>query len=252
MVDGGEIIEPGTSRFQSVGPNELFGDGPSVGQGGCDTCGDGACGDCGPCDGECGACDYGYELFDGRCGHWLRDLSFFAGTDAFKGPPDRGTNGNFGLNEGLNLAAPLGDPWGCGYQIGVNCVQSNFSGAPTFSVGDYNFRAAYRRQTFVTAGLFHRTTCRGFQGGVAFDYLNDDYYEHSDLKQLRSETGYVIDDRYEIGYYGVYGVGTDRTIDGRLDPTDMFAAYIRRQFRQRRRRQDLGRSHRKRRRHFGR
>ena len=65
---------------------------------------------------------------------------------------------------------------------------------------------------------------------MAFDYLNDDYYEHSDLKQLRSETGYVIDDRYEIGYYGVYGVGTDRTIDGRLDPTDMFAAYIRRQF----------------------
>ena len=86
-------------------------------------------GGCDQCDGpECGdGCDFGYELFDGRCHRWLRDLSVFVGGDAFKGPLDRGTNGNFGLNEGLNLAGPLGDPWGCGYQIGANFVQSNFS-----------------------------------------------------------------------------------------------------------------------------
>ena len=51
--------------------------------------------------------------------------------DAFKGPLDRGTNGNFGLHEGLNYARPLGDPWGCGFQIGANAVQSDFSGNPT-------------------------------------------------------------------------------------------------------------------------
>ena len=65
---------------------------------------------------------------------------------------------------------------------------------------------------------------------MAFDYLHDDYYEMSDLKQLRSETGFVINDCYEIGYYGAYGVGTDRVIDGKLDPTDMFVVYLRRYF----------------------
>ena len=65
---------------------------------------------------------------------------------------------------------------------------------------------------------------------MAFDYLHDDYYQMSDLMQVRSETGFVINDCYEIGYYGAYGVGTDRVIDGKLDPTDMFVVYLRRYF----------------------
>ncbi len=184
-----------------------------------------------PCDNTCGeVCDYGYELFDGRCGRWLRDLSIFAGGDAFKGPLDHGHNGNFGLNEGLNLAGPLGDPWGCGYQIGANFVQSDFSGTTTVTIDDHNIRAADRHQYFLTAGIFRRAICGGLQGGVAFDFLRDDYYDQSDLKQLRSETALVLDDVYEIGYYGAYGLGTDRVIDGRLDPTDMFVAFVRRNF----------------------
>ncbi len=224
-----EVIPPGTPQFETMGPDEAF-----SGGGGCRGCGapGNESGGCDQCDGpECGQnCDFGYELFDGRCHRWLRDLSVFVGGDAFKGPLDHGTNGNFGLNEGLNLAGPLGDPWACGYQIGANFVQSNFSGAPTVSTPNYTLFAPCRRQTFVTAGIFRRSLCPGFQWGVAFDYLHDDYYEASDLKQLRSETGYVINDCYEVGYYGAYGVGTDRVIDGKLDPTDMFVLYLRRYF----------------------
>ena len=40
----------------------------------------------------------------------------------------------------------------------------------------------------------------------------------------------MLNDCYEIGYYGAYGVGTARTLDGKLDPTDMFALYVRRNF----------------------
>jgi hypothetical protein len=230
-VSGREVIPPGTPVPQFDEPmtaDEAF---STEGGGGCSECGGDECGG-DSCDGpECGqACDFGYEIFDGRCHRWLRDFSFFVGGDAFKGPLDRGKNGNFGLNEGLNLAGPLGDPWGCGYQIGANFVQSNFSGAPTISTPNYTLFAPCRRQTFVTGGIFRRALCHGFQGGVAFDYLHDEYYQSADLTQIRSETGFVINDSYEIGYYGVYGLQTDRVIDGKLDPTDMFVIYMRRYF----------------------
>ena len=65
-----------------------------------------------------------------------------------------------------------------------------------------------RRQYFVTAGIFRRAQGRGFQWGVAYDYLHDIYYQNANLQQIRSETGFVLDDIYEIGYYGAYGVAT--------------------------------------------
>lgn len=232
-----EVIEPGTIQYESPGADSIVEGNPGPRRG-CSSCGDNesvfggemeGCDECGECvEGE--VCDFGYEVFDGRCPRLLRDLSVFAGADAFKGPPDHGKNGNFGLNEGLALSGPLGDPWGCGYEIGANFVQSNFSGAPTLTVGDYSIQAPFRRQVFATAGIFRRSLCRGFQWGVAFDYLHDDYYEKTGLKQLRSETGFVLNNVYEIGYFGNYGVGTDRVYDGTLDSTDMFALYVRRNF----------------------
>ncbi len=125
-LGGDEMPEAGTMRFNSAGPDgALMGDDGSNFGGPCDTCGS-----CDACGGPgCGECCNGWELFDGRCGPWLRGLSVFGGADGFKGPLDHGSNGNFGVNEGLNLARPLGDPWGCGYQIGTNFVQTDFSGA---------------------------------------------------------------------------------------------------------------------------
>jgi hypothetical protein len=240
-VDGAEVIEPGTTQFEAVPPGSVF-EGGSAGQRrGCASCGHqgnevaGDCGDCGQCD-ECGCqdgCDFGWEVFDGSCGPFLRGLSVFGGFDGFKGPLDRGgANGNFGMNEGINLARPLGDPWGCGYQIGANFVQSDFSGASVVTADGLSLNAPFRKQYFATAGLFRRAVCRGFQWGVAYDFLHDIYYQNANLQQVRSETGFVLDDTYEIGYYGAYGVGTDkdRVIDGKLDATDMFVLYIRRNF----------------------
>jgi hypothetical protein len=226
--DAEVIPTPGAMQFESAAAGGTFG-----GHGGCATCGGSgeACDIGGPCGGpacdECG--DFGWPCFDGRCGPWIRGLSVFVGADGFKGPLDHGTNGNFGMNEGLNLARPLGDPWGCGYQIGANFVQSDFSGAPL--VRDTGLRAAFRRQYFATAGIFRRAEpCGGFQWGVVYDYLHDIYYQSADLQQVRSETAYVIDDVYEVGYYGAYGVGTNRVVDGKLDPTDMFVFFARRNF----------------------
>ena len=45
--------------------------------------------------------------------------------------------------------------------------------------------------------MFRRELCNGFQWGMAYDYLHDDYDEKSDLQQLRTESSYVFD-----GYCG--------------------------------------------------
>ena len=94
----------------------------------------------------------------------------------------------------------------------------------------------------MTAGLFRRADpcCGGFQGGVAFDYLHDVYnpygsYTQANLQQIRSETGYVLNDCYEIGYYGAYGVNMEqKPIDTtdllKLNPTNMYILYLRRNF----------------------
>jgi hypothetical protein len=240
-----EEIPPGSTNFEPMAEEGVFsgqapggcagcgrGDGSVFGDYG-DCGGYGDCGDCGECcPTNCGpCCDFGWEVFDGRCGPLFRGISIFAGADAFKNSADYGRNGNFGFNEGINMARPLGDPWGCGYQIGANFVQSDFSGTQRFTVADqYRLYAATRRQYFATAGLFRWADCRGFQGGVAFDYLHDIYFETSDLKQIRSETSYLFEGGWELGYYGAYGLDKDRTIDGRLESYDMFVLYTRRYF----------------------
>lgn len=205
---------------------------------------------CADCQGGWGGCDVTFEHY-GACdpagcgvhpdcatyavgplwwvGHprfrgLLRDLSVFGGVHGFKGPPDQGRNGNFGFHEGVNFGAPLGGPWGLGYQIGTAVVHSNFTGS-----GDNQFAGQDRNQVFFTAGLFHRQ-CIGLNWGVVFDYLDDSYYANVNLKQIRSETSWRFPTGGELGYWGAYGVGNDRAIDGRLDPTDLFAFYYRRHF----------------------
>ncbi|OHB68349.1 MAG: hypothetical protein A2V70_06760 [Planctomycetes bacterium RBG_13_63_9] len=181
-----------------------------------------------------GGYGYGPGLLGLRSAWWTRDLSFFAGVHGFKGPPDRGRNGNFGIHEGINFGAPFGGPWGLGYQVGFNAVHSNFSGDQAYEY----LRRADRNQVFLTAGIFRRSLGGGFQWGVAFDLLHDNYYfGDSDLKQIRTESSYLFPSGLrEIGYFGAYGTGDDNLILlGRdrytsLEPTDMFAFYYRRYF----------------------
>lgn len=175
--------------------------------------------------------------FDGCGGRLigaLHNFTFFGGMQGFKGPVDLGTNGNFGVHEGLNFGAPLGDPWGSGYQLGVQGVQSDFAGSTNGLQ-----TASSRRQFFFTGGIFNRAPCGGFQGGVVFDYVHDTYYDNADLRQIRSETAYVLDGGvHEIGYFGAYGINKQRfqTVPNdttsllTFQPNDVFAGFYRRHF----------------------
>jgi hypothetical protein len=190
----------------------------------------------GECDGccECGGdyCDDCAQPFFGYLSDWgHRNLAIFGGVHGYKGPRDRGLNGNFGFQEGLNYGAPLGDPWGCGFQLGFQALQSDISGSQANGVP-----SADRHQYFATAGLFRRAEVGKVQWAVAFDFLHDTYSDSADLMQIRSETGWLFNERTEIGYAGSYGVSSDGsqvttvrgTIFGRLAPTDQFTVYIRR------------------------
>jgi hypothetical protein len=87
----------------------------------------------------------------------------------------------------------------------------------------------------LTGGLFHRAVGSGWQSGVAFDYLHDNYYPLADLKVIRSETSYVLNQWHEIGYWGAYAVGggpIDITarLTTFLEPNDLFHVFYRRHF----------------------
>jgi hypothetical protein len=166
-------------------------------------------------------------------GGWLRDLSIFGGVHGFKGPFDRGRNGNFGIHEGINFGAPLGF-WDWGWQAGLAAYHSNFFGDQ--ALGDHS---SVRNQFFVTGGIFRRTRTWGFQWGVTYDWLHDEYYAKTDLKQIRSDTSFVFPGgKRELGYFGAYGTGgTDFVLINRelqyyifQEPTDIFAFYYRRYF----------------------
>jgi hypothetical protein len=164
---------------------------------------------------------------------WTRDLELFAGIHGFKGPLDQGRNGNFGFHEGFNFGAPLGIfDWG--WQIGAEATQSNFSGDDAVDP-----RSADRNQFFVTGGIFKRAHEWGFQWGVVYDWLHDDYYVQTNMKQIRSDTSFLFPGgMHEIGYFGAYGTGggnwvlLDRQLQYfiYMEPTDVFALYYRRYF----------------------
>ncbi len=164
---------------------------------------------------------------------WTRDLQVFAGIHGFKGPLDQGRNGNFGFHEGFNFGAPLGIfDWG--WQIGAEATQSNFSGDDAVDP-----RSADRNQFFVTGGIFKRAHEWGFQWGVVYDWLHDDYYVQADMKQIRSDTSFLFPGGvHEIGYFGAYGMGggnwvlIDRPLNNFIvmETTDVFAFYYRRYF----------------------
>lgn len=165
--------------------------------------------------------------------YWLRNFQFFVGIHGFKGPFDMGRNGNFGFHEGINFGAPLGDPWGVGYQLGVSGVHSNFSGDHVWEV-----REGDRNQVFFTGGLFRRARRQGWQWGVVFDLLRDSYYEKATLGQIRTETTWVTGYGWDIGYWGAYGTkedeqsfqSEDSLIRQMIKINDLFAFFYRKHF----------------------
>ncbi|MHC4404394.1 MAG: DUF6666 family protein, partial [Planctomycetota bacterium] len=148
---------------------------------------------------SCGVgCDYpGYASGDRGCYRFLENLQLFGTVDGFKGPLDLdGLNGNFGVRLAANAGFPVFAGWGLGGQAGAGVVISDFHG--TQFTG-----SNARTQTFATLGLFQRNPswAQRLSYGLAFDWLNDDYYTNFNFSQWRLKLGWELDECREIGIW---------------------------------------------------
>ncbi len=210
---------------QVVGPmviEEIEGELPLISEAACDDCGDVHSGgaDCGIAIGLCSApgpagCLIPCPTFE--------NTTFRAGVQGFKGPPNQGVDSSFGFHEGVNWGAPL---WllpasGVGMQLGVEAVQSNFSGS--------QLSTDTRSQVFVTGGLFHRVDC-GLQAGVVIDYLYDDWDTRFDALQVRGEISWVYPCNHELGVWFTAAAGDESEADVAVETTDLYAFFYRYRF----------------------
>jgi hypothetical protein len=157
--------------------------------------------------------------------NWWDELSLFAGPHSFKGPIDQGQNGNFGIQEGINWGGPLWHLHGIGFQLGVQGVQSNFSGSNVDVFSDDN-----RNQVFATAGVFVRPpNNHGWQVGVVVDWMQDNYYVDVKLDQIRAELSYVTFCGTEIGGMMASSstTDTDESTTDMYEVVDMYALFLR-------------------------
>jgi hypothetical protein len=247
IVQEGEMLHEGGPYVSGdIFQGEQFQDNGQIG------CTDGcASGDCGPggCGGGCMNCArdewadprpcpgcgvFGYHRFgcgrvaaclDNCLGPLIREWSIFAGTQGFKGPIDLGTNGNFGFNEGFNLAGPIipFPRFGIGYQAGARFTQSDLSGNI--------FGTNTREQQFLTGGIFHRAyRHRGLQWGVVYDWVSENYYTKNSLAQIRAEISFLTGCGHEIGFLGSQGLKEDTNDlvpNFILRPTDQYNLFYR-------------------------
>ncbi|MBL9123494.1 MAG: heterocycloanthracin/sonorensin family bacteriocin, partial [Planctomycetaceae bacterium] len=193
--------------------------------GGCGRAGCGELGTCGGCGTEsCGSCG-------GRSYGWWETLTVAGGVQGFKSPIDLGRNGNFGFREGINWGTPLSMNRGIGGQIGLNALQSDLSGNTVAGPS-----SSARNQIFVTAGLFRRALPgERWQGGIAYDFLYDDYYVTLDQQKLRGELSFVARNRDELGVWVSASLGSDSVFSSLIGNTvtdwttnDLYAAFWRR------------------------
>lgn len=211
-MQGGEIVMEGSPQVETF---DFEPTGPDHGPG---------CGD--DCRGNC--CDMGCDMCGpDPCLTAFENVQLFGGVAAFKGPVDHGLNGNFGFHEGVNWSGPVFEYGGIGGQIGFRAVQSNLAESYVFNDN--------RIQTFFTTGLFHRPMCgSGWQGGVVFDWLHDDYYANMNVAQLRGEISWLCCDGHELGAWAATATTSDSAeahgISGAFswEPMDLYAFFYRR------------------------
>jgi hypothetical protein len=168
---------------------------------------------------------------------WYRDFTASVGVTSFQNEANLGLLGNYGVNEYLNWSMPLWNAFGLGWQVGVRGVQSNFQSVTIADGTGQSSTSNSRDQVFVTTGLFTRAfQGRGLQGGAAYDYLRDNYYDNIDVSQVRGELSYVWG-YHEFGFWGAFNMGEQSTFFGPVTRTpgsagtlDLYTGFYRLQF----------------------
>jgi hypothetical protein len=156
---------------------------------------------------------------------WLETLELFGGLEGAKDPQDFGVNANFGGRLHVNWGAPLLPAWGIGVQIGT-AVDLTDNAVQVFERLEGN---SDRVQEFTTVGIFQRIGALNW--AVVYDFLEESYYDHFNLGQVRAKVGYHITPCDEIGAWGTIATekdnGTFGAVPITLRPIDQASAFWR-------------------------
>jgi hypothetical protein len=156
---------------------------------------------------------------------WLETLELFGGLEGAKDPQDFGVNANFGGRLHVNWGVPLLPAWGIGVQIGT-AVDLTDNAVQVFERLEGN---SDRVQEFTTVGIFQRIGA--WNWAVVYDFLEESYYDHFNLGQVRAKVGYHITPCDEIGAWGTIATekdnGTFGAVPITLRPIDQASAFWR-------------------------
>lgn len=162
----------------------------------------------------------------GQQGGRFDNLSLFVGPDGSKQPQDLGINANMGIRFAANLGLPLHERSNLGMQVGMAV---NLSDAAVH-VLDQVEGTSRRTQTYLTLGVFQRTTQK-WNWGAGYDVLFQNYYDSFQLGQWRGQVGYSLTDRNEVGaWFAKSAQGSDGEMGGtpvRLDSISQINGYTR-------------------------
>jgi hypothetical protein len=148
------------------------------------------------------------------------NLTGFYEYSAFKGPLDLdGLNGNFGSRAGLFGSVPVYAPLGIAAQLGGSYGWYDWKGSQY--TGDDE-----RNQNFITAGLFRRAACRGFNFGAVYDWLLDDYYSDFHFEQVRAAASYSLSPTNEFGVWAAIPTRKDSATVGTPPVNNTFAPVL--------------------------
>lgn len=180
---------------------------------------------CGPC------CDDG-------CEGWLDNTQFWLGGEAYKGigettlPPGAVTGfmASAGAVGGFNTGLPLGQSR-IRAQIGGSYGVYDWKGRDTTDVG------SAEQQFYVTAGFYKRSDiCAGER--LSWGVVYDGFFAHNwglsadevYFSQIRSITGYALNERNEVGFWGTISTNRDVTTIGTLRAMNQGNLYWRHQY----------------------
>jgi hypothetical protein len=125
---------------------------------------------------------------------WFDNLDLFLGLDGSKQPQDFGVNAHFGGRFAVNFGFPLIEELGLGGQVGTALNQTHNAVQVFERLGE----STDRFQVFTTLGLFQRTSL-GLNWAIAYDFLDQQYFDRFDLGQWRGRFGYELGPNDEVG-----------------------------------------------------
>jgi hypothetical protein len=153
-----------------------------------------------------------------------QEVMVFAGVQGFKNPYDQDRDsGNFGFHEGFNIGAKL--PYAeFGYQYGFRSTQNQLNGDEQTNIHHEHV------QTFGTVGVFRRTR-DGVQGGIVWDFLEDERFTSLGYHQLRAEASFIRSNCHEFGVSVASSLNDRRIVRNNssfyFEPTDQYLAFYR-------------------------